>query len=672
MVIAFIQQYKYIILIISLCVAIEVLLIYRSWRRKKMYRQVKSRNSKNRLRKLQALYLRIKPLARIYTKIQKRMLILYPTELIDISDRVTKSMTTSLLFAGVVLAAVIFFSQGDVFFIGMGITVTYMLYHFVINSRFEKMDNKLHNQFQKYLPTVKSNYYTANKFMDTTLYMCMDNCDYEMSLHAKKFYDISKAIDMKTATDRYIAIAPNRFFLLFIAICTTVSQYGDKILSDGKSVFLENLRFLQTEVQMEHIKIKRNRNLFSCYIFLTVMPLFFIKLISWYMSDKFPEIASYYTGLKGMLSMVAIFVSSMVCYKIVMDLKDTINKEPKEHEFLTWLSNIPFISKHLVRKINKNYSKAERFNDKLKLTGEGMGCKQFYLQRYLFAILIFLCTNVILFSAIYVERTNILNDYEEAFESSYVEIDELKETMRAISEIYVKQCIRNGYYDINPEELEADIIEHTSIKKANYVSMVSKVVIEKVTDYNNTYFKWYYLALAYAALVIGYNIPVFLINHKAKQMQNSMEDEVNQFQTLAIMLMHEANLNVSIILEWMERFSFCFKESIRTCIINLPYGEDKALEQMRNSESFEPFKRFVNSLMLINEAGPVAAFGEIKIERENNEEDRKLEIEAMQKKKSFKGLLISVIPMIVESALYIFVPMYQMVNEMSAIMNTFN
>ena len=204
------------------------------------------------------------------------------------------------------------------------------------------------------------------------------------------------------------------------------------------------------------------------------------------------------------------------------------------------------------------------------------------------------------------------------------------------------------------------------------MSMVSKVVIEKVTDYNNTYFKWYYLALAYAALVIGYNIPVFLINHKAKQMQNSMEDEVNQFQTLAIMLMHEANLNVSIILEWMERFSFCFKESIRTCIINLPYGEDKALEQMRNSESFEPFKRFVNSLMLINEAGPVAAFGEIKIERENNEEDRKLEIEAMQKKKSFKGLLISVIPMIVESALYIFVPMYQMVNEMSAIMNTFN
>lgn len=598
------------------------------------------------------------------------MLILYPTELIDVSDRVTKSMTSSLLIAGGILTIVLLTSQGDIFFIGMGVSVTYMLYHFMINTRFEKMDNKLHNQFKKYLPTVKSNFYAANKFMDTTLYMCMDDCDYEMSLHAQKFYDISKAVDMKTATDRYIAVAPNRFFLLFIAICTTVSQFGDKILKDGKSVFLENLRFLQTEVQMEHIKLKRNRTLFSFYIFLTVMPLFFLKLISWYMSEKFPEIANYYTGFKGILSMVAIFVSCMVCYKIVMDLKDTINKEPKEHEILNWLSSVPIISKHLVRQINRNYSKAERFNDKLKLTGEGIGCKQFYLQRYLFAIGMFLFANTILIGGVYVERNNILNDYEKAFASSYVEVDELKGTMEAISEIYVKQCIKNGYYDISPEELQADIAAHTNVKKPNYVKMISDVVIEKVTDYQNTYFKWYYLIFAYVSLVIGYNLPVLLINNKAKQMKNSMEDEVNQFQTLAIMLMHEANLSVSVILEWMERFSFCFKESITTCIINLPYGEEKALEQMRNSESFEPFKRFVNSLMLINEVGPEAAFGEIKIERENNEEDRKLEIEAMQKAKSAKGLIVSVVPMAVEIYTYIFMPLFELMDELSVIMNS--
>lgn len=669
MVMTYIQQYKYIILIAFLCCAIIALLIYKRYRRKKMYRQVKARNSKNRLRKLQAIYLRIRPLARIYKKIQKRMLILYPTELIDVSDRVTKSMTTSLLFAGGILAAVLVFSQGDIFFIGMGITVTYMMYHFIINSRFEMMDNKLHDQFQKYLPTVKSNFYTANKFMDTTLYRCIDDCDYEMSLHAQKFYDISKAIDMKSATDRYIAVAPNRFFLLFIAICTTVSQFGDKIIN-GKSVFIENLRFLQTEVQMEHIKLKRNRSLFSCYTFLTVLPLFCMKLISWYMSDKFPEVANYYTGFKGILSMVAIFITSMVSYRMVLDLKDTINKEPKEHEILNWLSNVPVISKYLVRKINKNYSKAERFNDKLKLTGEGMGCKQFYLQRYIFAIVMFILSNIILVGAVYVERNNILNEYEKAFATSYVEVDELKETMADISELYVKQCIRNGYYDVNPEELQEDIIAHTSVKKPTYVKMISDVVIEKVTSYGDTYFKWYYLLFAYATLLIGYNIPVLLINNKAKQMKNSMEDEVNQFQTLAIMLMHEANLNVSIILEWMERFSFCFKDSITTCIINLPYGEEKALEQMRNSESFEPFKRFVNSLMLINESGPVAAFGEIKIERENNEEDRKLDIEAAQKAKSAKGLLISIMPLAVEIYTYLFIPMFQLMDEMSVIMNS--
>ena len=78
----------------------------------------------------------------------------------------------------------------------------------------------------------------------------------------------------------------------------------------------------------------------------------------------------------------------------------------------------------------------------------------------------------------------------------------------------------------------------------------------------------------------------------------SMEDEVSQFQTLILILMHVDGVNTIMLLEWMERFAFVFKDSISTCIIDLPHSGQKAIQAMQDKESFAPFKSLCLNLLL--------------------------------------------------------------------------
>ena len=61
----------------------------------------------------------------------------------------------------------------------------------------------------------------------------------------------------------------------------------------------------------------------------------------------------------------------------------------------------------------------------------------------------------------------------------------------------------------------------------------------------------------------------------------NMEDEVMQFHTIILMLIHIERIHVEDILNWMEQFSDIFKSSIAKCINNYEYGDRQALSSLR-------------------------------------------------------------------------------------------
>lgn len=665
------------LILFILCLGILVLFIIKDIadrKRNKVLKQIKQKkNAKNYLYPLYFIYTNTPFLRKSFEKIKKQIMLAFPGEIIEINLRATKQMTLGL---GVSLISLIIFiatSNKDLFYICFGFVMTYVLFNHIIVTQSETSDQLLKKQFKTFLTDVRHNFYTNNKKVDEAVYSSINESPYEISLHATKIYNILHVPDYETMqkeVDRYVSVAPNRFLLSFVAIATSLMEYGDKVLENGKSMFLTALSFLKDEVHIELEKIKVNTQMFKWKPFICVAPILAIKPIQGWVNVNCPEISGFYTGVYGMTCEVILFLLVIGCYQMVMNLKDLSQREIKEHKLLRRISNIPFIKAILVKETNRNYSKSQRINDKLKLTGEHMGYSQFLLKRILFAIAFFIGFQVIIVTAQWQEKRNILNDYTEAFATSFISNDETREEMVEAAKTYIrsKEITKNNF---DVDKVTEEIRVSTPIKKPLLAEMVAQLVVEKINKYNNVYYRWYFLLISVALAVLGYQIPMLMLNSQIKNINMSMEDEVSQYQTIVMMLMHVDGISIKTMLEWMERFAYCFKESIQTCINELPRNEEQALKKLRDSETFYPFKRFINNFLCVNEQGMVAAFDEIVSDRENSMEERKSNNEITGRKKSGKSTVICVIPTAFYFIFYVMYPLMVYINDSFSLMGMY-
>lgn len=660
------QIIKYLFVIIAISSAGLLFFSKRAKRHNREIRQIKQKKGRNYLYPFTKLFMKLPFLKKSFEKEKKRVMLIYPGEIMAINQKVTKDMLLSLLTSFLILVVFLLLSNGDMYFIGFGCVTSFVVYTSIINIRYDSSEKMLLTQFYNYLSNVRHNYYSTGKKIDDTVYNSIDESPYEMALHAGKIHHILTSVDMQAEMDRYIPIAPNRFILSFVAITTSIMEYSDKVLSDGKSMLLTNIGYLKDEVHAELDKIRTNKQLFSMRSLVAILPVFFVKPIQLWANTTMPEIKEYYTGVYGFTCEIIIFVLSMICYMLINKLKETTQKNVKEHRLLQKMSKWPIISPILTKEVNRNFSKSQRMNDKLKLTGEHMGYKQFILKQFIVAISIFLGFQLIMMSSIWQEKNNILTDYANAFSTSFVADEEYQEEMKNVSKLYVNLVKKNPMLQ-DKDMLTQEIMNNSNITKPLMAELVADLVISKVNSLNDVYYKWYYLLISIGIAIIGFKSPLFILEYQVRSIKMNMEDEVGQFQTIVMMLMHVDNMSIRIIMEWMERFSYCFRESIQTCINELPADEERALAKLRDSETFHPFKRFVNNLLIVNDQGIEAAFDEIVQERTNAMEDRKKDNEEVCRKKAMYATFICVIPIAFEVGAYMIYPLIELTTRLQSV-----
>lgn len=657
---------KYILFFWCILVCIYFIFKYRHKKQEKIIKQIKKqKNSWNYLYPFFVIFTHTPFLKKSFEKIKKRVMLVYPAEIIEIHTKVTKDMLISLAFSFSLMILFIITAKNDVYYICLGMAMTYILYTHIINLLYGASDKKLLQQFKQFLSDMNHNYYISNKKIDDAVFETIDDCPYEMSLHATKIHKILTSVpdEMQKKVDRFTSVSPNKFLLSFLAVATSIIEYGDKDV-DGSSMFLTNIGFLKEEVHEELEKIKKNTFLFSFRTLIAIIPIFLIKPMQWWANEYMPEIKDYYTGVYGITCEVLIFLFAIAAYILVMNLKDRTEKEIKNHNFLRWMSKLPIVSAVLTKETNRNFSRSQRINDKLKLTGEHMGYKQFLLKRILFGIAFFVGFQIVMIGSQWQEKNNILNDYAESFSSSFISDEKTKEQMKEAAILYVKTLEKQD--GIDRDALIENIMHNSSVKRPLLAEVVADTVIDKINQYNNVYYRWYFLIIGIGLFVFGFFVPVFILKYQISTIKMGMQDEVNQYQTIVMMLMHVDNMSIKIILEWMERFSYCFKESINNCINELPFDEEKALKKLRDSETFEPFKRFVNNMLIVNEQGLIAAFNEIVSERKNSLEERKSDNEIITHKKARKATFISLIPLGFALISYMIYPLWVLVNDLQS------
>lgn len=584
-------------------------------------------------------------------KVRKRIEILELADNWTIGKNAMKFAGLSFLSSFFVFAVLMAFGR-DLYFFVIATLTAYIVHNQIISVFVDSIENKILIQFEKFLGDVRHNFH-EHGMIDEAIFDSIEDCGYEMSLHANRIYEVLKASDVEEEIEKYNDMAPNKFFKTFLALCQTVLRFDDKKV-ENKSMFLTNLNYLKQEINVELLKREKLNYLFKSLSAIAIAPIFAIKPLEIWAQRNLPELTKYYQGAYGFVEPIVLVVLVIISYQLINKLQSNVADNPIISNIEDKILRLRYISNRIDMLINNNYSKSLKYMDLLKNTGSQANIRAFYLKRIIYGTSSFLICIFMFYNIYAITRYNIVNSIGSS-ESEYITADKA-----AIAELKkLDQRFILKYKDVNPtyEQIEKDLVQTQNISDVILLGTSADRIYKKILQYNNQYFRWWQLIISFLLASIAYNIPYLLLAFRKKILQMGMEDEVMQFHSIILMLMYIERISVDNILQWMEQFSSIFKVSIGKCLNDFEHGDMEALEQLKIDEPFLPFTRLVENLQAATDKISVEqAFDELIIERGYYQEKRKQDNEMMIAKKALYGKIIAFTPLIATLFLHLLVP----------------
>ena len=584
-------------------------------------------------------------------RIRKRIEMLEMSDNWTVSRKTMQFAATSISIVFAMLVVLVLLDLDLYYFIIALITIT-IVHNQIITMLVDRIENKLLVQFDKFLGDVRHHYH-EHGMIDEAVYDSINDCKYEMSIHANKMYEILTSDDQEGEIEKYNELAPNKFFKAFLANCYIVQRFGDKIVDD-ESMFLTNLNYLKQEINMEMLRRQKLDYLFNSLSIIALAPIFALKpLEKWGMSNL-PEMTEYFQGSYGFVVQIILFMFVILSYRLINMLKSDYQHSSYDNVAYDKMLKMPLLAGFISILKNKQYNKTIKYTELIKVVGMNQRVEHFYLRRMIY-LFVALTVSVFVFVNIHaIAKHNILYTSE-----SLVTEDESinKKAEEDILKMDREIILNYGNKKLEYGEIEKAVIKYGAVEGDTLAGIAAKRILDKIKAYKNEYFKWWELIIALLIAVMCYNIPYWLMLFRKKVMQMNMEDEVMQFHAIILMLMNIDRIAVEDILKWMEQFSVIFKDSISKCLNNFENGDTEALEQLKIDEPFVPFGRIVENLQTASDKIPIVrAFDQLKVERGYYQEKRKLDNEITVNRKGFWGKTIAYVPLIATIFLYLLLP----------------
>ena len=368
------------IIIVLLIISIAVLggaIIYRQLHKKKNILATEKKDTfkekkYNILIFLQKLFANTIFLNRIYRKVQRKVKILYPSDSFTVSRKTTELLAKGMGAAIICIFATLLLANGDVFFILMGFTVTYLIMSSVVNNQLNKINLQLLEEFQQAIDYIQAQY-QSHKMLPRALRAAAEDLPPLISLHMQKIYDIITNSKMNEEVDAYVGNEPNRYMLLFLSICSSIQTYGDKKLKDGSWMFPSDLEYLRDGVDAEILSIEKTKSKFMTHEMVCIIPLLLIKPVDSFVLEYFEGTADYFNGIAGLASMIAVFATALLSHSLVVMLRDGNEEVDKENDIWSRIATIGFVTPVIERAIEKNYTRYARYDDMQKGIGNRTG-----------------------------------------------------------------------------------------------------------------------------------------------------------------------------------------------------------------------------------------------------------------------------------------------------------
>lgn len=638
------------VLLIIVIIVFTVMYIHIKQRIKKEKYRYSATRKKSYLYSFYKYIAKLRITKRYVRKIRKRYEIYESKEEKELGKKVALIVLRSWLISALIICIAILMNRSLVMVL-TAITVVYLVNSLLINSAVEKAMIKFLVVFEAYIDNM-SHYYYRYSTIEDALYQSSLDAKRPVKDHVEKIYNILTSENIEEEISKYRAVVPNRHVKQFLSLCEKLSMNGDRKVN-GESLFVTNLTQLKKEINCEINDRRKIIARFRGLSLLTIAPMFFLTAMKEWAISNVPTLREYYSSVYGIGLFILIYLVTVVVFNILNMLRVQGQLDEKKHPYLKRLLKIRVLDQITTNYSVHNYGKTLRTQNLIRKAAETITVKELILKQVIYSLItLMICISVSL-TVHHNKRTDLIH-YVDNFSSasssaSEKQIDEIKDAVKTYTNKYKGQ-------EVSLEQVEGDLIAEGVIKNKMIMTITAEEVTSRVKAYNSEYYKWYELLISCFIAVLAFYSPYIALIIRKQLMEMHMQDEVIQFQALIYMQMHFERTSVEDILTSMEDYAIVFKQSISECLNDYSSGEIDALEALKEKESYEPFKKLVDNLIMCDSIEMKKAFGEVLVDRKIYQDKREVQTEILIDQKTVIGVAISWIPFILSMVLYLILP----------------
>ena len=590
----------------------------------------------------------------------------------EIRRKTGSLVLTSVLF--IFAALYVFLNVVDDLYMALVVVLmVFVINDVLVNSKVNKVADKIVRQLPEVFTEIRHSFHEHGMIEEAFNDAIDELEEQEITPQIKRIKEAILSDNPEVQMEKYYDTAPNKYLKLFCGLSYLTMELGDRKI-DGVSVYLKNLNNMLNDIYLEILKKDKLNYMFKSLTAITIAPIFFIKFIENWAIKNFPSLINFYSSSLGFIIQAVLVASIFIAYFLLKTIKEDSN-EIKFDRISTkkWQDKVykfPLVRFIVDGFIPPPHSKKNiKLTETIKSSNSYLTLQWFYINKLTFALIAFVAMAILLVNVHIIDLNSIYNDISEEF----ISLGSLSDADKALAietnaqdKIIVEKLKGNK---VSEEELRASI-EAELGRDASDTDI--ERVLEKVNGVNNAYWKVWETLIALAVAVIVYFVPNILLIVKNKIRAMEKEDEVMQFQSIILMLMYIDRVDVQTVLEWLERYSYAYKEPISTALNNYEAGAIEALQELKDAVPQKDFKRIVEALISAVERIPIRdAFDELETERAFQYEKRKDANERIIQKKTSLGKTIGFTPLIILVAAYfvgplLLVSILQLVNYMGA------
>lgn len=550
----------------------------------------------------------------------------------ELVENTTKYFMLSWGVSGA-LILISFFLFKDTLSVLMCIMFSLLLSRVLVDKQIDKTHMKVVFALSKALGSVRQEYMKYNSVVEAINEADIDDI---LKKPFDEIYSILTASDGEFRLQEFYEASPFRTLQTFASISYSINNQGDERDAGGQSNYVQALTLMASDTNSEIERMIQIKKKFGIIEYLPFVPMFCAGFIESYFMDIMPGTAVIYGGPIGYLCRVIEMVLSIICYYVISTINSPVPiKEDDRGRWATALMENPTWAKFIHRIEAKN-RKAYFLNRKLKNGLSKMNISEFYTKKVVSFAVALVFANIATVSIVELGKDFLVTNTQQMSLIASNEMDDY--TQEAI------QAMDMWYVETNPEPSEDELITRIQSTMPTLTDLQVLDQVKRIQDkrknIENTYFKWWFIWIAFALSWLGWLAPNMLLKLRRILVQTEAEDDFLQLQTLVSILMN-TNMDTMDTLYQLMQNSRIHKDMLAYCYHSYPSNPELELARLQSKTPLIEFKRFIGKLKLtISDLSLREAFSDLIIEREHMLRMREMSIQAtIDKKRGLCGPL---------------------------------